>query len=123
MLEEDVRASSGWSSGRSSGDVLQQSREELSRRAEAKAGKALVPGKPLRRSSAVGAACDAVRQYGAEVTTQVFGLKAEGSKLSRKARIKPFKTFSESCMITHDLSLKAFSLQPIYLRSYETEKQ
>ena len=30
------------------------------------------------------------------VTTQVFRLKAEGYKLSRKARIKPFKTFSVS---------------------------
>jgi hypothetical protein len=52
------------------------------------------------------------------VTTQVFRLKAEGSKLSRKARIEPFKTFSEFCMITHDFPLKAFSLQPIYLSSY-----
>jgi hypothetical protein len=30
------------------------------------------------------------------VTTQVDRLKAEGSELSRKARIKPFKTFSLS---------------------------
>jgi hypothetical protein len=30
------------------------------------------------------------------VTTQVFRLKAEGYKLSRKARIKPFNTFSVS---------------------------
>jgi len=29
-----------------------------------------------------------------KVTTQVFRLKAEGYKSSRKARIKPFKTFS-----------------------------
>ena len=28
------------------------------------------------------------------VTTQVFRLKAEGSELSRKARIKPFKILS-----------------------------
>jgi hypothetical protein len=54
------------------------------------------------------------------VTTQVFRLKAEGSKLSRKARIEPFKTFSEFCIITHDLPLKAFSLQSIYLSSYFT---
>ena len=42
----------------------------------------------------------------------------EPSKLSRKVRIEPFKTFSEFCMITHDLPLKAFSLQPVYLSSY-----
>jgi hypothetical protein len=30
------------------------------------------------------------------VPTQVFRLKAEGYKLSRKARIKPFNTFSVS---------------------------
>jgi hypothetical protein len=30
------------------------------------------------------------------VTDQVFRLKAEGYKTSRKARIKPFKTFSVS---------------------------
>ncbi|PTL34845.1 hypothetical protein CLG94_12690 [Candidatus Methylomirabilis limnetica] len=46
---------------------------------------------------------------------KVFRLKAEGSKLSRKARIEPFKTFSKFSLITHDLPLKAFSLQPIYL--------
>ena len=51
------------------------------------------------------------------MTSQVFRLKAEGSKLSRKVRIEPFKIFSEFCMITHDLPLKAFSLQPIYLSS------
>jgi len=51
------------------------------------------------------------------MTSQVYRLKAEGSQLSRKARFKPFKTFSEFCVITHDLPLKAFSLQPIYLSS------
>jgi hypothetical protein len=50
---------------------------------------------------------------------KVFRLKTEGSKLSRKARIEQFKTFSEFCMITHDLPLKAFSLQPIHLSSYQ----
>jgi hypothetical protein len=40
----------------------------------------------------------------------VFRLKTEGPKLSRKARIEPFKTFSEFSLITHDLPLKAFSL-------------
>jgi hypothetical protein len=50
----------------------------------------------------------------------VFRLKTEGSKLSRKARIEPFKIFSEFSLITHDLPLKAFSLQPIYLSSYNT---
>jgi hypothetical protein len=33
------------------------------------------------------------------VTTQVFRLKAEGYKLSRKARIKPFKTVSVSTTV------------------------
>ena len=45
----------------------------------------------------------------------MFRLKAEGSKLSRKARVEPFKIFSEFCLITHGLPLIAFSLQPIYL--------
>jgi hypothetical protein len=31
-----------------------------------------------------------------DITAQVFRLKAEGYKTSRKARIKPFKTFSVS---------------------------
>ena len=39
---------------------------------------------------------DASMLAGDTVTTQVFRLKAEGYKLSRKARIKPFKTFSVS---------------------------
>ena len=47
-------------------DVLQQSREELSRRVDVKTGKALVLGKLLKRGSVVGTACDAVRQYGTE---------------------------------------------------------
>jgi hypothetical protein len=46
---------------------------------------------------------------------QVFRLKAEGSKLSHKARIEPLRTVSEFCMITHDEPLKAFSLQSICL--------
>jgi len=55
-----------------------------------------------------------------KVNTQVFRLKAEGYKLSRKARTKPFKTFSVTLLSeTLWLPLKAFSLQPIYLRSYE----
>jgi hypothetical protein len=33
------------------------------------------------------------------VTTQVDRLRAEGYKLSRKARIKPFKTFSVSTTV------------------------
>jgi hypothetical protein len=33
------------------------------------------------------------------VPTQGFRLKAEGYKLSRKARIKPFKTFSVSTTV------------------------
>jgi hypothetical protein len=49
------------------------------------------------------------------VTTQVIRLKAEGSELSRKARIKPFKTFSVTLLSeTLWLPLKAFSLQPIH---------
>lgn len=44
------------------------------------------------------------------VTTQMFKLKTAGFKLSRKARIEPFKTFSVFCMITHGSRLKAFSL-------------
>ena len=51
------------------------------------------------------------------MTSQVFRLKAEGSKLSRKTRIEPFKIFSEFCLIMHGLPLKAFSLQPIYMSS------
>ncbi len=42
-------------------------------------------------------------------TAQVFRLKAEVYKASRKARIMPFKTLSVST------TLNAFSLQPIYL--------
>jgi len=61
------------------------------------------------------------------VTAQVFRLKAEVYKTSRKARLKPFKTFSVSTTFgsirdesslgkkpkrfTHGLSLKALSLQ------------
>jgi hypothetical protein len=94
------------------------------------------------------------------VTAQVFRLKAEVYKTSRKARIKPFKTFPVSlpaatgaaqagttfgsireesslgkkpkrfdkfisqlkcpkfCVIALGLSLKAFSLQSIYLSRY-----
>jgi hypothetical protein len=94
------------------------------------------------------------------VTAQVFRLKAEVYKTSRKARINPFKTFPVSlpaatgvaqagttfgsireesslgkkpkrfdkfisqlkcpkfCVIAHGLSLKAFSLQSIYLSRY-----
>ena len=37
-----------------------------------------------------------IMMFRTKVTTQVFRLKAEGYELSRKARIKPFKTFSVS---------------------------
>jgi len=74
-----------------------------------------------------------------KMTTQVFRLKTEVYQSSRNARIKPFKTFlfrifllqaemNHDCVITpnaltnlviaHDLSLKAFNLQPIHLSSY-----
>ena len=55
------------------------------------------------------------------LTTQVFRLKAEGYELSRKARIKPFRTFSVSTTFgssrdeSFNRRLKAKSLQPIYL--------
>jgi hypothetical protein len=42
------------------------------------------------------------------VPTQVFRLKAEGYKLSRKARIKRFKTFSVSTIFGS--SIDEFSL-------------
>jgi len=53
------------------------------------------------------------------------GVQAEGYKLSRKARIKPFKTSTVSTTVasSRDESfngrLKTKSLQPIYLSRYD----
>ena len=52
------------------------------------------------------------------------GVQAEGYSLSRKARIKPFKTFSVSTALgssrdeSFNSRLKTKRLQPIYLSSY-----